>query len=683
MYLLSTVFRFNQKLRISINKQVRRNIIAFPAVLLIAFHLSACGGGGGVTTVTPDSATPAVETPGNTQTENTQPDSGSSDPATLPEILMDQSEPVSGAVKLSLSNHFPYPSVSWYSNLRLIGVGTDTTWKTTDEKNGTYLILAKIQLADGTYAEIRRNITVADGNLTISAEINGVTGTIGVGVFASSKYGVAKVEASFDGNPASSLAEPNGCTGQNCFRVFGVKNSFRFYLDAMTAGSGDHSVLLTMTDTAGNSKSLTVPFTISNPPIVNISSPSTDNIFANGTLLIAGNYTTDKKDVVTVTASLGDYTFMQTSDQQFAQTLDLSGIKVGTYNLTVQAKDSTDGVTTMSYKVIVTSTPAYQPLFTIDSNSQLVAAEGDNVLYSNAFQEFRVRNTTTGQEIILNSEISLYNWQISNGYIYASGQCTEADYLSKCIYQSSPDGSMRNLSNSNSSLNSFNFIVHGHYVMWGNDNGTYTLYDTNSQTDTQGIMPSPAISGDYDFNVQNGIVSIVYQALTEGSGYDIFCWTSDTQTSTRLTNDNMVKNTIKTDGIQVAWRQYSPQTPSSSLLVQPISGGNATTLSSDVKNYALAGNGIVSWQETGMLKVKTQTGISILASNDPTLYGAGDGQVIFSEGGKTYSWNATTGISTLRLDTTPTQTFITNGSAYFVIGDDYSSRKTVYRVSLD
>ena len=84
-----------------------------------------------------------------------------------------------------------------------------------------------------------------------------------------------------------------------------------------------------------------------------------------------------------------------------------------------------------------------------------------------------------------------------------------------------------------------------------------------------------------------------------------------------------------------------------------------------------------------MLKVKTQTGISILASNDPTLYGAGDGQVIFSEGGKTYSWNATTGISTLRLDTTPTQTFITNGSAYFVIGDDHSSRKTVYRVSLD
>jgi hypothetical protein len=627
----------------------------------------------------------------------------------LPEILADQTEPVSGSVKLSLSNNFKYPAVFWYSNLHQIGVGTDAgnpiIWNAAAEANGTYLILAKIQQADGTYAEVRRTLTVADANLTMSAGVSGVTGNLTITVNPSSKYGVAKVEALFDGKPLGVLTEPNIkiCIPIACV---GFMYYFGFNVDAIAAGSGDHTLLLTMTDKAGNSKSITVPIPVSNPPVVKLSSPSTDNTFANGTLHVAGSYTTDKKGAVTVTASLGDYTFMQTGNQQFAQDLDLSGIKPGAYTLTVQAKDSTDSITTLSYTIIVTSTHAYQPLFTIGSNGQLLAAEGNKMLYSsNDGKEIRVRDTATGQEKTLSNTGNLSDWQISNGYVYATGQITEADCATQCIYQWSSSGSMRNLSNANSypiGTYSHHPVAHGNYVMWNNYGATsgttasYTLYDANSQTYTQIASPADASGSgyitEYDFSIQNGIISVFYAASTGGSGSDandIFRWRSDTQTSIRLTTNNIAKRDIRTDGVQVAWIQSLPSntwplfSTVESLLVQPVAGGETTVLSSDLRNYAFAGNGVLSWLEaatpSALLKVKTPTGISTLSSNNPTLHGAGSGYVIFSKGYDTYSWNSATGKSTLLFDTMPNQVLVSGNMAYFAIGNS----KTVYKVVLN
>ena len=61
-----------------------------------------------------------------------------------------------------------------------------------------------------------------------------------------------------------------------------------------------------------------------------------------------------------------------------------------------------------------------------------------------------------------------------------------------------------------------------------------------------------------------------------------------------------------------------------------------------------------------------------------TLYGTTGGQVVFGEQGKTYSWNANTNSSTLRLDSSPGQTIVSGSYLYFVLGNG----QTVYRVGL-
>ncbi len=53
------------------------------------------------------------------------------------------------------------------------------------------------------------------------------------------------------------------------------------------------------------------------------------------------------------------------------------------------------------------------------------------------------------------------------------------------------------------------------------------------------------------------------------------------------------------------------------------------------------------------------------------------GWVIYTEASKTYSWNATTGITRLRLDVSPSQLEVADGALVFTLGS------ALYRVVLD
>ena len=243
-------------------------------------------------------------------------------PGSAPEITVNAIEPISGSAQLSIRDGFTYPSVSWYSDLRLIGTattgaGNPVTWNTSTETNSSHLIVARIQVATDSFTEVRRTISVANSNLALTATVSGTTGTINVDVNATSQYGVARVEAAFDSAPLPSLTEPNAGS-----RMSSNNNLYRFSINAATAGSGSHSMAITAIDKQGARKSVTVSVPISNMPIITLTSPA-DGALVNGSLVLTGTSSSDKAGAVTTTASLVDYQFLNTTNANFSGTMNL------------------------------------------------------------------------------------------------------------------------------------------------------------------------------------------------------------------------------------------------------------------------------------------------------------------------------------------------------------------------
>lgn len=645
-------------------------------------------------------------------------------PGTAPEIALSTAEPASGSVQLSIGNGVNYPSVSWYSDLRLIGTstaaaGNPITWNTSTETNSAHLIVAKIQVASDSYTEVRRIISVANSNLALTASVSGTTGTVNVDVSASSQYGIARVEAAFDGVPQPSLTEPNASSG----RYTSSFNVYRFSVNAAAAGSGSHSMVITAVDKQGARKSVTVSVPISNLPIITLSSPS-DGALVNGNLVLAGTSSSDRPGAVTTTASLGDYQFLSTTNANFSGTMNLANLPAGSYTLTVKATDSSKAVTILQRTVSVTSTSAlaFKPNFTLGTGAQLIKVDGSDpslLLYQASDSSYRVRNTSTSAEVTLQGVDAirhLYSWEMEGGRVFVSSLGSTGigsnDCVNSCIFMWDTAGKRINLSNANTYIGSYEQYpkAHGNDVIWINASGTnpgsFTRYNTIFKTFSKIAQPAGAnylINTEYDFAVDGaGNILFFFGAQTGGEGvtstFDVYRWSSATNSSTKLSSGGARSIYPKTDGQRVIWQQTTPGNTSGpyTLLAQAVTGGAISTLSSNAGNFQLR-DGIAAWTEsvttqtTGRIPGTTTTVTGLKASTSDNviyelstlasvnLYAVSGGNVIFGEAGKVYVWNASTKRSTVLLETAPSQLMAVGKTVYFLMGPT----QVVYKISLD
>ena len=650
-------------------------------------------------------------------------------PSAPPTIVSSQTEPLSAGATLSLSGNTAYSSVSWYVDLRLIGTTTSTggtnnvgnpiTWNTSMETNATHLILARVQTATDSYTEVRRTLNVANSNLALSAAVSASTGTINIDVSASSQYGIARVEGSFDGATATSLSEPNACS-----RFCSTNNLYRFSINAATAGSGSHSMVLTAIDSQGARKTVTVAVPISNLPVLTLGSPS-DGAFVSGTLSISGSSTSDKTGALTTTASLGDYQFMSTTNANFSGSMNLASLPAGPYTLTVRSTDSSGAVTVLQRTVSVTSNSglAYTPNFSMGAGGQLIRIDDSNpafVLYRASDGSYRVRNTTTNAETTLQGASTLpylYNWAMDGGYVYVEGgylgstSTGYADCPVECIFQWSPSGARTNLSTANPNIGTYEQFPRAHAgnVIWidaaGSNPGTFTRYNVATGTYSRISQPAGAnylINTEYDFYVDgSGNVVFFYGAQSGGEGmtstFDVYRWNSSTNTSTKLSSGGARSIYPKTDGQRVVWQQTATDTTgNTTLLSQAVTGGTVTTLTSRGGNFQIK-DGVAAWLETATTTspgryggiTTTVTALKANSTTSPTastlstlaavnLYAVGGGKVVFGELGKVYSWNAETKASTLLIETAPTQVSMSGATMYFVMG----AAQAVYKLVL-
>lgn len=679
------------------------------------FNIKTAQGQSSVTAMVPTSSPAIVATP---NTPNT-PDTVS----------------LSGTVTLALDNNFEYPSVVWYVDTIQIGTGTGVgaplQWPTTGTTNGQHVIFAVINLTSSSSITVRKQLSVTNSNLAVSATNSGTTGTVLIDVTASSNYAITSIEGKLDGISMGILTTPNACSRYCPF----IKNLYEFSFDAAVVGSGTHNFEAIATDASGSFKTATLSIVVSNPPGLNLSSP-VDGAFINGTgnLSISGTVSSDKAGGVTVTAFLGSLpiTVTQPTATTFSGTFSLVGLPTGTYTVTVNSKDSMGATTTKQAAIMVTSSAAttYVPNFTLGANGQLIAVDSSDpalILYKASDGTYRVRNMTTNSETILQGTSTipyLYSWAIDGGYVFVEGGyvgSTSSGYTecpSDCIYMWTPAGVKSNLSNANPNnpSNPSNGgaayeqfpRAHNGYVIWidwaGANAGTYTMYNVATGTFTTINQPSGVNylgNNSYDFAVVNGVVHFFYWAQTSGSGasskFDVYQWSSSTNASTLVSNSGFSSIYPQTDGIRAAWSQTLTSTATAgpaSLISKSVSGGANTTLSTGMSNFKVA-DGIVAWVENATstnaqdMQSITITGIKALNTSGVTttvttsanavLYGTGNGMVVYGAQNKTYTWSGANGPhSSLLIDTTPGQTLISGSTFYFTQG----ANQAVYKVAL-
>ncbi|WP_341677397.1 PKD domain-containing protein [Niveibacterium sp. SC-1] len=622
--------------------------------------------------------------------------------ALLPSITLDQSEPVSGSVGLSLAGTVA-GAVTWYADLQLLGDGSGTTgaypWNAATATNGNHLILARIQMSANTFQEVRRTVNVGNSPVTLTASASVTSGTVTIDATALSTNGMSSVTASFDGGPVVTLSAPNACS-----KYCTSNNLWRFQFAGAT--SGNHSAVLTATDGSAVSKSMTVAVTVSNAPQVALSNPS-DGQLVNGSLNFAGLATTDKTGTISVTARLASLAIPVSSlatagGTSFSGSYDLTGVTPGSYALTVTAKDQDNVTSTASRTVIITSSLAlsYAPVFTMPSGASLVAVEGADLLYLTSDGSYVLRNLDSSTEVILQSTATLQyagDWELASGRTFATAKDSDCTTNWNCVYEWKTDGTRRNISAASNLSAGFSYqenpVTNAGYVLWTNwsgpSAGSYVLY--NLITGSFALIPqAPGVNyvGNINYGValNNGDPVVYYWGQTDGSGmgssFEIFGWSNGI--STRLTNDGQRNIYVQTDGVRAAWQSSPPGGNADgtfSLKTVPVGSTIASTVSTTANSFKLA-DGVLAWVESTStfraVKASLSSGPVVTLSNQSTasLSAVGSGRVAYMQGGKLYSWDATTYASTLRLETAPSRVWIGDGKLIFNIS------ASVYRVPL-
>jgi hypothetical protein len=309
---------------------MRLRAVLLPFALTLSFVLSSCGGGG-------DAATPPSD-------PTSAPTPAPVAPPANPAIVLDQSEPLSGTVKLSIGGGYAFSSVEWYVDLKwqftnLGESGNPWLWDTTKLPQGSFFVLARIQLPDGSYTDTRRTVTVSNANVSVTPAALRTSDGARLSVVADATVGVASVSIALDGTPLATLTEKNGCSTNSTFQGTCGWNLSRHYdtyqvFGPLPACSGQHTFVATVTDTAGNVKTVSVPVPVYPVPWLTLDSPKPDAV-ATGSLKIAGSVCADTPGPVGVWATLNGLPVFQTTVPQgpFSGTFDLTGFTAATYTL--------------------------------------------------------------------------------------------------------------------------------------------------------------------------------------------------------------------------------------------------------------------------------------------------------------------------------------------------------------
>jgi hypothetical protein len=321
-------------------------------------------------------------------------------PSGAPAIVLNQSQPVSGSVTASIGGGGSYVSVTYYVDLQAVGTSTQgpgyaVTFNTSTLTEGSHLLLARLETSPGSYVEIRLAMQVTQPALAISilsvnsggTEYSGGPALIDINITATAASGITTVTGTVDGQVVGTLHAPNTCFS-DC--AGGKPNAYVIVLPSANYVSGAHTFGAQAIDGSGQSASTSVTAVVNNPPKLTLTAPI-NGVLANGSLLISGTFSSDKKNgAPKLAVTLGDVPVLNTTTSPFSTSFSLAGVTPGNYTLTATATDSSRDSSTVTALVSVTASAAlsYSPLFELPPSSTLWDVSGTYSAYIQVFPPY-------------------------------------------------------------------------------------------------------------------------------------------------------------------------------------------------------------------------------------------------------------------------------------------------------
>lgn len=642
----------------------------------------------------------------------------------IPTILLDGAEPIAASARFRLDSTRAFDTVTWTLNGLSIGNGVDgpgnpVTRDFSREASGTHRVAARVPIFDGLSTDVQRDVAVSNGLPLLNLDAGYVE--------ARASSGIASVSLSVNGVTVGTLTAPNACSPgpRSDLRcgVFPDVRYDRYYIGFNGSGlpSADHVLVYTVTDLAGQRVQRSSPLTVSNPPVIDLTSPS-DGALAYGSVRFRGSFVPDLTGTVIVTASLTTLepwrnpeqalsfrTIMNTTGTSIDLDADLAGIPPGTYSLSVIARNR-GGTVEVKRTLVVTSTQAlrHEPIF-VGGGFGLASfvAEGDVVAYRDQNDRVLLVNVATGVTVDVGT--LRHGLVVSGGRLYSSvwaPGCSNV-FGDVCLHEWTLAGEMKPIAQGYSAP-SFTLLARGPLVGWAEDAASRSriqVYDAERSQSTSVEPPGATVVGQsFDFHRADGQLEVVYTALlsplVDSSPIGVFRWSSRTGTTRQVSAPGTFNGQVMTDGDRVAWWEYrepySPTDVPRKLLSQPVGGGTTAILSNTVLQSVLR-DGILAWIEstpTGLaIKASTSTGLQTLVTGTMPANGVGPGPgnadstwlfdtssgfVLYRHGRRFLSWSAATGQSRVVMDTADVRGVQVSGrNAFFTIG------RSLYRVPLD
>ncbi|HET9389668.1 MAG TPA: hypothetical protein VFO44_08485, partial [Steroidobacteraceae bacterium] len=604
-----------------------------------------------------------------------------SPPATAPSIVLDQPEPVTDSVAVSLQNAGKLTGVEYFVDSTEFGTSSASPdfpaiLDTAQIASTSHMLRARMQTGPGAFLEVHRSVTVAQANLGLTVVVKGTTGTVRILVVATSNVGVQSASASLDGVSLGTLTQTNA--------VGTLGPAFEFTVDALKAGSGPHVIMVTAVDVTGASASTSVLATFNNAPTLALGSP-VDGALVNGTLTLSGTFGSDKPGPVNLVVSLGNSTILQTSTSPFNATIDLGTVAglphPGNATLTLVATDSTGTSTRLTSGVTITSSPTlvFTPLVSIGPRGTLLTVSQSAALYQTEDQFVHLHFGSTDTVLDTTTLFATANWLMSGTDVVAIGALNDGKHL----FHWGTDGVRHDLGvfgGSGDAMLQLQGLILPWVLVVDNPVATFVNLTTGST-----IVPTLATP---DFGPQQAEVNgfpailpatppfyvsanglVLFYVSNSAGTVNIERWDQSTGQS-QVVGSNGAN--LETDGSRLIWLS-SPSVADTTppLTSLDIGSGTVTTVSTSEMQFQLA-DGLVAWTERLLnvenVALKASDGATITTlPGAQTLYGTAGGRVLYELNDTLDAWSAQHGAQLL-LDVPPGKAMIAGGAAYFTNG---------------
>ncbi len=571
-------------------------------------------------------------------------------PDTVPVLVVDSEEPISGTVTVSLVDAMSVSSVDYYVDLQAIasvteGEGFPYLWDSATVANGTHLLSAMACTSPGVFLELKLQVLVETPDLAVHMNLQGTFGIVILDVSATADVGIESVESFLDDLSLGMLTSPNNGT------------LFRWSIDTREVSPGMHTIRSVAVDREGNSLESSLTAEFDQPPVLTVDSPVSGTM-VSGSVVVSGSFEDDIEGT-TVYVWFGEVPILTTDESPFSAEYDLTGVLPGAYTVRVRAIDAANHVVEDVRFVIVESADAMDGEL-IRTNAYMLDADNGYVLFRTPGDAIYLRSPA-GVETQLPDTDSIENasnWQVCNGNVVVSGRLNGHPNPYE-VFLYAPDGQRRNLSVEAGSIGFYDThpVSQWPWVAWSSqwansDNGYDGTHDLdvyfllNLQTDeiVEVIKPAEVTTlGNWGYDVSPmGQNANFYYWAGAPSVWDIYGFSTDSQLSTRITTSGDDTH-VQTDGQRVAWERGD----NTIMLGSVESPENAIARTTTGGMFMLA-DGVLAWKESdgvsAALKVDDGQEVILSLYDSSLLRDVGGGYVAFRESDHLWVWDRENGV---------------------------------------